>query len=188
MRYRLPTDRIINQLVPHYLPGRKYILFLQSLVYPLKTLNDRFVEFAKEKQIEARMTSQVMYFEWYLNHKFSKYFSNNNNGIFIQESKSVGVDIYHEGAEYSKPYTLWKENEPVNTSNPEEEPREFYHMAEEKLVNRVSFIVCVPEIKIPEAEFVYMLSYEVNRYKLAGKTYMIKIDTNEFTPNKRFSR
>jgi len=188
MRYRLPTDRLINQLVPHYLPGRKYILFLQSLVYPLKTLNDRFVMFAKEKQIEARMTSQVMYFEWYLNYKFSKYFRDNEDRIFIQESKTVGVDIYHEGAEYSKPYTLWKENEKVITGNPEEEPREFYYMAEEKEINRVSFLVCVPEIMINESEFVYMLSYEVNRYKLAGKTYLIKIDTKEFTPNKRFSQ
>ena len=73
MRYKLPIDKLVNQLVPHYLGGRKYILFIQSLVYPLKIINDRFIDFAKERHIEARMTSQVMYFEWYLNHKFGKY-------------------------------------------------------------------------------------------------------------------
>lgn len=57
-RYKLPTDRLVNQLVPHFLTGRRYILFIQSLVYPLKTLNDRFIEYAREKHIEARMTSQ----------------------------------------------------------------------------------------------------------------------------------
>ena len=64
MRYKLPIDKLVNQLVPHYLGGRKYILFIQSLVYPLKIINDRFIDFAKERHIEARMTSQVMYFEW----------------------------------------------------------------------------------------------------------------------------
>ena len=45
-RYNLPTDRLVNQLVPHFLGGRKYILFIQSLVYPLKSLNERFRRFA----------------------------------------------------------------------------------------------------------------------------------------------
>ena len=31
---------------------------------------------------------------------------------------------------------------------------------------------------------VYMLSYVVNTYKTAGKTYLIKIDEDEYTPNK----
>ena len=47
MRYKLPTDRLINQLIPHFLNGRKYILFLQSLVYPLQVLNERFTDFTK---------------------------------------------------------------------------------------------------------------------------------------------
>lgn len=44
MRYKLPIDKLVNQLVPHYLGGRKYILFIQSLVYPLKIINDRFID------------------------------------------------------------------------------------------------------------------------------------------------
>lgn len=184
MRYRLPTDRLINQLVPHYLSGRKYILFLQSLVFPLKILNDKFVSFAHEKQIEARMTSQVMYFEWYLNHKFRQYFKLQEETIYIKQSSSIGVDIYHEKAVNTKPYTLWGEKELVSTINPLEKPREFYYLTEEKAINKVSFIVCVPEIIINMQEFVYMLSYEVNRYKLAGKTYLIKIDQQEIKPNK----
>lgn len=181
MRYRLPTDKLINQLVPHFLSGRKYILFLQSLVYPLKTLNDRFVAFAKEKQIEASMTSQAMYFEWYLNYKFSKYFTNPSETIYLKESSNVGVPLYHESAIYSKPFTVWYENESVATVRPEEKPKEFYFQSEEKAINKVSFMVCVPEITISQKEFVYMLSYEVNRYKLAGKTYLIKIDAKEIS-------
>jgi hypothetical protein len=185
MRYRLPTDYIANCLTPHYLPGRKYVLFLQSLVYPLKTLNDRFVLFAGEKQLEARMTSQIMYFEWYLNRKFKKYFVNREESIYISESESKGVDIYHENATNGKPFTVWKENEAVFTGNPQENPREFYRLVEEKALNRVSFMVCVPEISINETEFASMLSSVVNTYKLAGKTYLIKINTREMEPLNR---
>ena len=185
MRYLLPTDRIINQLVPHYLPGRKYILFLQSLVYPLFTLNERFIAFAREKHIEARMTSQIMYFEWYLNHKFGKYLANKAEAIYISESSSVGVDIYHENVQNAKPFTVWFENEQVAVMKAEEKPKEFYHLMEEKLINKVSFMVCVPEIIISEQEFVYMLSFVVNTYKIAGKTYLIKINSRESVPNKK---
>ncbi|KAA6302884.1 MAG: hypothetical protein EZS26_001054 [Candidatus Ordinivivax streblomastigis] len=185
MRYLLPTDQLINRLTPHYLPGRKYILFLQSLVYPLYTLNERFVAFAKEKQIEASMTSQTMYFEWYLNRKFKKYLANIEEDIYISESTSIGVDIYRENVQNAKPFTVWYENEMVAVVRPEEKPREFYFLAEEKVINKVSFMVCVPEITISEREFVYMLSYVVNTCKLAGKTYLIKINSKELEPNRK---
>lgn len=163
--------------------GRKYILFLQSLVWPLQTLNDRFVAFAKEKQIEAAMTSQVFYFEWYLNRKFGRYLANPDQKIFIKESSYVGVNLYFEDADYSKPFTVWFEGEQVITSDAEENPQLMYLKSEEKAINKVSFMVCVPQVNISEHEFVYMLSYTVSNYKLAGKTYLIKIDDKEITPN-----
>lgn len=73
MRYKLPVDRLVNSLMPHYLSGRRFILFVQSCLYPLQSLNERFRAFARERHIEARMTSQVIYFEWFLNHRFGKY-------------------------------------------------------------------------------------------------------------------
>ena len=183
MRYELPTDKLINSLVPHYLSGRRYILFLQSLVWPLKTLNRQFAAFAREKHIQARMTSQVIYLEWYLNYKFGKYLEDGRDRIFIRDSQSVGVDLYHEGAENSRPFTLWYNHEEVTGVKEEEKPRPFYLRAEEKLINRVSFMVCVPPIGISTQEFVYMLSYVVERYRIAGKTYLIKIDQQEVEPN-----
>ena len=185
MRYRLPIDKLTNRLVPHYLSGRRYILFLQSIVHPLQSLNDWFVGFARQKQIEARMTSQVLYFEWYLNHKFGKYLADDKDRIYLSESKPLGVDLYHEGADPSKPFTVWYESEKVMTAAPTEEPRQMSHTAEEKAIGKVSFMVCVPEIAISEHEFVYMLSHTVNTYKLAGKTYLIKINSHEHTPNRQ---
>lgn len=184
-RYSLPTDRLVNQLVPHFLGGRRYILFIQSLVYPLKSLNDRFMQFAKEKHIEARMTSQVFYFEWFLNYKFRQYLADKEERIVIQESQSIGVDIYHESSRLGKPFTIWYNLEEIASYTPEEElPKEFYFLSEEKVINKVSFMVVVPRLNIDQKELVYMLSYVVNTYKTAGKTYLIKIENQEVTPNK----
>lgn len=182
-RYKLPIDKLVNRLVPYYLNGRRYILLLQSLAYPLQTLNERFMAFAKDKHIEARMTSQIICFEWYLNYKFGRYLADSTDRIFLSESVSLGVDLYHENAVHGRPFTVWKEGEAVLTSNPQEKPREFYRIAEERAINKVSFMVNVPPIKIPTKEFVYQLSYVVNTYKVAGKTYLIKIDGEEIAPN-----
>ena len=183
MRYKLPIDRIVNQLVPHYLSGRRFILFVQSCLYPLQRVNERFRTFARERHIEARMTSQVIYFEWYLNYRFGKYLKDGRDRIFIRESESIGVDLYHEHAAYQRPCTIWFAGEVITVTDESEHPRPFYRLAEEKLINKVSFVVCVPPITIPEREFVYMLSFAVNRYKIAGKTYLIKIDKEEYEPN-----
>ena len=84
---------------------------------------------------------------------------------------------------YGKPFTLWYNLEEVALDvKPEEKPREFHFLAEEKAINRVSFMVLVPEINIPEKEFVYMLSFVINTYKVAGKTYLIKIDQTNNNP------
>lgn len=176
-RYKLPTDKLVNRLVPYYLSGRKYILFLQSLICPLYSLSEKFRAFALEKHIEARMTSQMMYFEWYLNYKFSYCLKHAGQRITISEAVSLGADIYHEDAQQARPYTVWYNLEEVTAAiGPEEHPRELYFITEEKSINKVSFRVLVPEISLPEKEFVYMLSFVINTYKVAGKTYLIKID------------
>ena len=56
MRYKLPVDRLVNSLMPHYLSGRRFILFVPSCLYPLQSLNERFRTFASERPIDARRT------------------------------------------------------------------------------------------------------------------------------------
>jgi hypothetical protein len=128
------------------------------------------------------MTSQVFYFEWYLNRKFGKYLADPSQKIVITEGSPIGVDLYHENAQYAVPFTVWFENEQIVGAE-DEQLRLMRLVADEKAVNKASFMVCVPEIAIPEYEFVYLLSHTVNAYKLAGKTYLIKIDSKEITPN-----
>ena len=96
--YRINTDRIVNQLVPHYLGGRKLILFLQAILQPLNSLNIKWKEWADEKRIEAAMTSQVIMMEYFLNHKFRKYFLDTSEHIVISDGAINGVPIYWEDA------------------------------------------------------------------------------------------
>ena len=179
MRYRLPTDRLINRLVPHYLSGRRFILFVQSLVWPLQTLSDRFCAWARERRIEAAMTSQVLYFEWFLNRRFGEYLEDPAQRITLTEGASVGAELYFEDARYGRPFTLWFEGEEVAGAAEGEEPRRMYLEAEEKRIIRASFIVCVPAATIPSRELAHMLAHTIERYRLAGKTYLIRIDGKE---------
>lgn len=183
MRYKLSIDRLVNQLMPHYLSGRRLILFVQSALFPLQALNSHFRLFAREKHIEARMTSQVIYFEWFLNYRFAKYLASKQDRIFLRDSTPVGVDIYHEAVEHAQPFTVWYEGEAVATVRPDEQPRALHRTIEERSINKVSFLVAVPRITIPQQEFVHMLSCVVNTYRLAGRTYLILIDGEEFEPH-----
>lgn len=178
-RYKFPVDKLVNRLVPHFLGGRRYILFIQSLLYPLQSLANRFVSLAHEKHIEARMTSQVIYFEWYLNHKFSGYFVGPTEKIRLEDSTPLGVDLYHEGAIDGKPFTVWYEGEQIIVADSTEEPRPMYLQGEEKTINKVSFMVSIPRVHVSEQEMVAMVRYEVERYRTAGKTYLIRIESTE---------
>ena len=90
-RYSINFDRLVNMLVPYFLRNRKYVLFLQSLVSPLQKTNSKFLDFAREKKIEASMTSQVILFTWYLNQKYQKYFVDKNDSIEIEDAIDIGV-------------------------------------------------------------------------------------------------
>ena len=169
MRYRINYDKTINQLVPHYMGGRRLILYLQALVYPLQQLNDAFVEWAAETRIEACMTSQIFKFEWFLNRKFSKYFADPQARISIRNGGSTGVPIYYQTEE---PDTAVLYTEEENQDAPA-----FYYENETPVSLSYSFVVNAPApdtTKITQASYNSQLRYWIERYKLASKTYTIQ--------------
>ena len=180
MRYKINFDRVVNRLVPYYLGGRRLILFLQSCVSPLKSVNDEFSDWAKEMRIEASMTSQVFKFEWYLNRKFKKYFADPEQRIVIQNGLKFGTPIYHQSIADSldyKPTVIYGEGE-------EGESAKFYYSDEIPDEMAVSFIVYCPALDmdvetgrlkagISRSEFVGMLNYYIERYRISNKTYTI---------------
>lgn len=173
MRYVINFDKTINQLTPHYIGGRKLILLMQALVLPLQVLNDDFSEYAKEQRIEASMTSQILPFTWFLNRKFKKYFLQKSGSIMITNVASLGVPIHNENADIPQTdnLSLYTEKEGKGKA--------FYYQNERTDQNTYSFIVHTPAIDtslISKEQYVSMLTYWIERYRLAGKTYKIKFD------------
>lgn len=168
MRYQLNINKSVNDLTHFAIRGRKYILLLQSMLYPIQQNNDKFVQFANDKHIEARMTSQIIYFEWFLNYKLKEYYVNQADHITIESEATMGIPIFH--GTNNATFVLWERG--VNNSiSPV-----FYHKSEELEVNRYSFIVNCPTIQDQlKNEFSFALKYWVDKYKTAGKTYLIKI-------------
>lgn len=174
MRYYINFDKTINQFVPHYLGGRKLILFLQSLIHPLRSVNNSFVEWAKETRIEASMTSQVFKFEWFLNRKFKKYFLNGEGQISIKNGEKLGVAIYHQSADIADADNLvvYHESEGIKSEA-------LYYANEKTDESSVSFTVFTPQIDetlITREAYLAMMSYYIDKYRLAGKTYNIKFN------------
>lgn len=173
MRYLINFDKTINQLTPHYIGGRKLILLMQALVSPLQTLSNDFSEYAAEKRIEASMTSQILPFTWFLNRKFRKYFFQKTGSITITNSTTLGVPIYNENADVAQTdnLSLYTEKE-GNGMN-------FYYQNERTDANTYSFIIHSPAIDtslISKETYISMLTYWIERYRLAGKTYKIVFD------------
>lgn len=177
MRYAINFEKTINQLVPYYLGGRKLILYLQSLMKPLASVNEEFVDWAKETRIEASMTSQIFKLEWFLNRRFSKYFQDPTKRITIKNGEKAGTPIYNQGASDipdQDQFKLFQDN----TNDPGDTGVLLYH-GEMTDTSSVSFLVYSPAIdkaKITEEAYRTMMEYQIDKYKLAGKTYTIKIN------------
>lgn len=173
MRYSINFDKTINQLTPHYIGGRKLILLMQALVSPLQILNKDFSEYAAEKRIEASMTSQILPFAWFLNRKFKKYFLQKSGRITITNLATLGVPLYNESADI-----VQGDNLSLYTEK-EGKGKAFYYQNERTDTNTYSFIVHTPAIDtslISKESYISMLTYWIERYRLAGKTYKIVFD------------
>lgn len=175
MRYYINFDKTINQFVPHYLGGRKLILLLQAFMHPLRAVNDSFVDWAKETRIEASMTSQIFKFEWFLNYKFKKYFADDKGRISIQNGVKLGVPIYHQNADMatSDNMVLYHASEGARLAEP------LFYADEQTDESSVSFTVFSPPIDttlITREAYIAKLSYYIDKYRLANKTYNIKFN------------
>jgi hypothetical protein len=179
MRYSINFEKLINRLLPHFLCGRKLILVIRSLVEPLQSLNDEWCEWAREKRIETRMTSQVILFEWYLNRKFSKYFLDPQTSITIDNGESQGTAFYFQSQENDSDEgvnpILRLETEVTNSGITESAI--LFTQAENTTLG-FSFVVNVPAINtaaIKQEVFLYSLKYYIDKYKITNKTYKIII-------------
>lgn len=118
------------------------------------------------------MTSQILPFTWYLNRKFKKFFLNKNAKITITNISTLGVPIYNESADIPKEENMALYMEKEGKAN----GKKFYYQNERTDSNSYSFLVHSPAIDttlISNENYMAMLSYQIDKYRLAGKTYKI---------------
>lgn len=174
-RYSFNIGKAINRLLPFYLRGKNIILYLTAILNPLQTLNRQFAIWAENVLIDLKMTSQVILFEWYLTKRLSQYFIDSTQRIVIQDSESIGVPLYWEDAEIEddEEVVVGFENETISTNVV------FYLNNEIPSFNNASFIVYSPAINssiITNDRYKQLLIAYIEKYRLSGKTYIIKIN------------
>ena len=174
VRYRLYADRLVNMLTHPSQRGRDNILWIQSMISPLQRINDQWQSWVRMKTIEANVTSQVFHFEWYLNYRFSQYIKNDGERITFAHYIDWGVPVFSAGELGEILNMCWGETENASGAPQNEKPKPLFFEYESVGDITASFKINIPEITITKEEFDIMLRAEVERYRLAGKTYAIQ--------------
>lgn len=170
--YRIDMDILANRLIPHYLGGRKLVLFVQSLLSPLDKLNKWWEEWAYEKRMEAAMTSQPILMENYLTRKFKKYLTDPNGRITITDTPLNGVPLYWQSSGSMA-------DSPVMYQQSEGKQTVFRWQDERTDFGDASFTVNCPAIRtgsISQKEMAAMITYRVKQYCLAGKKFIVTFE------------
>lgn len=100
-RLNITNSKVICEALPFYARGRKLVLLLEAISFPLISIHNAFKEWALERMIEASVTSQSTVLVWYLNHVFRKHFKDKD------DSFKIVTDATEDGA------TIWFLNEQV---------------------------------------------------------------------------
>lgn len=172
MRYFVDVAKLTNKLMPTYLYGRQINLLVQAMLSPLQSLSNQFVVWAKEKRVEALMTSQIILFEPFLTRKMKMYFLDENDTISISDRTTFGIPLYNEEADVSpnSDFALYQDHEKKNKAP-------LYFEADQLSRPNCSFTVWSPKInteKIKESEYLSMLRFWIDKYLVSGKTYKIQ--------------
>lgn len=173
--YKITFAKSINRLVPHYIGGRKLILFLQSILMPLQSLNDTFAAWGRQTRIEASMTSQPILFIPFLNNMFNKYFKTSTDSFEIEGYVIAGSPVYPEANTEDEDVLIYAEDE-----SGENELIVYYEGADENRSTVCSFAVYSPAINesaIAQKKYLSLLNFQIRKYKLASKTYEIIINS-----------
>lgn len=169
--YEIDFNGVILKLIPSYLRGRKFTLFLKSLAQPLKSLSSWFKKSADWLRIQNNVTSQKISIEGYLNLKYSPYFAD--------QTKKIVVENVNVCKEISKLLPLYYEKDQLGDIflyDESDDRNKFIYKSSD--INK-SYFVYAPKpdpTKITENDYMNALKMEVETYNLATKTYKIILE------------
>ena len=103
MNWSLGLDRTVSRLIPTFLRNQRMYQWVRSLVSPLDTINEEFVDFAYVKKREALMSSQTQILESYLNELYGVYFSNPSDSIQIVHGEEIAQATFYSTESVDSP-------------------------------------------------------------------------------------
>ena len=97
--YDISFRDIIYQLLPHWLRMRKTLLYLYSLIKPIKDVNIEFLSYYNEKNIILKHNAQTIYLQHYLNYEYDPF----DERILIENTSDTSVLYRFNKAESPTP-------------------------------------------------------------------------------------
>ena len=182
-KYNVSNNKIICEVLPFYARGRKIISLLESAIFPIISIHDKFKKWALEKLIEASVTSQPTVLIWYLNHVFRSKFENQENSFqIVTDATEDGATIW-----YLDEQILHTGNTPWMPDSENDSGGDGYtnlvtkDLDEEKDVQQADILIFAPKIKETSnyTNDIYMgdIRYYIDKYiTVFNMTYRITIN------------
>lgn len=160
MRYIIGFLTLIKNLLPPKLRQGKMGAFLEALIKPLQTLNDRFNAFVQQTFYNVSFTGQVIYLERILNDRYD----DSLRRIYIEDGLQLGLPPYLYNKVEQRPLYIFNKSEAATP--------EFYINNKSEFFAENDFIVYVPNAILTPALEKAIRSL-VKIYKIAGKRFSV---------------
>jgi hypothetical protein len=194
--FNINFDKLINNNLDAFVRQPKTVNRLKVAIKPVKDLYNEYVALRNQKILEANATGQVIYLEKLLNDKFDP----TGTGIYIDSNLAPNPFYLYQKAEAVPPvyvYNKWDatatyfpdyravvgtsvyksltinvgSNPVINPTNWVFEKEILYLRQKSEFLTNFNFIVWVPVAVTFSTNEMKAL---INKYKIAGKTYLIK--------------
>jgi len=172
MRYDLGIDSTVSRLIPSAFRNPKIYEWVRSFTYPLVEINTEFKTFAEEKILEAKISSQTMLLEHYINYKFKPLFPNpDTDFVSIKHSGEIADATFNKdegvGSSPTIHLTLFN-NDEVGSITPA-----IYFDNEDRSAYPQDFRVALPISIQGNETLVRGITAIVDKYKIDTKKYDI---------------
>lgn len=182
-KYQATSNNLVAKLTPYFLHGNKVLKFLLALAAPLDDDNALFVEWAKDKIIDAVGTSQPIVLKWCLDNKLYKWFKNKQDHFEILLYNYIGSCIIYEnkdeatqvGDKAVKEFVPETKDEDVVSIVKDERTYIFENGEKKQKVDIVTILAPQHVSTISDDEYVKLIKQIVETYRVYNVKYRIKI-------------
>jgi hypothetical protein len=151
LRSRFSLFKVVQMEIPFLHRQPRLVAWLKVFVSYLAKIQEDLFQFWDRTRTEALMTPQIAYLEHILNNRYGR------TDIFIGDGYDLGPWIFKSSETADPEFFLDQANSYVWNNN-------------DGII--IDFVVNIPEVILSETSYIAAV---VNKFKLAGKTFVIQI-------------